>query len=195
MNMTRQQLTLLGIFALFLGPLLLVLVMRSSWWGYQPEELRNLGQLVQPPVQLPLDSLPQEGKWLLLYVIPGNCDRKCSNDIISLRQIHKAAGRQGKYLSIVLLSENRADSELQSRIESIYREFNFIADPPVETLATLARVNAGLTSGHEQSNNIRTYVLDPMLNVILAYRADANPNDINKDLKRLLKWSRQNKVP
>lgn len=195
MNMTRQQLTLLGIFALFLGPLLLVLVMRSSWWGYQPEGLRNLGQLVQPPVQLPLDSVPQEGKWLLLYVIPGNCDRKCMNDIISLRQIHKAAGRQGKYLSIVLLSENRADSELQSSIESIYREFNFIADPPVETLATLARVNAGLTSAHEQSNTIRTYVIDPMLNVILAYRTDANPNDINKDLKRLLKWSRQNKVP
>jgi len=204
MHMTRQQVTLVGIFALFLAPLLLVVMMRSSWWDYQPKGLRNFGQLVQPPVQLPVGRLPQddhkalapgtEGKWLLLYVMPGNCDQKCIDDIVSLRQIHRAAGRQGEHVSIVILSENKADSALQSKIESIYQELNFIADPPAETLATLARINADLASEKGLPDNIRTYVVDPMLNVILAYRADANPNDINKDLKRLLKWSTQDKL-
>ncbi len=194
MTMTRQQITLLGIFALFLAPLLLVFLMRSSWWEYQPEGHRNFGQLVQPPVQLPPGSIPQEGKWLLLYVMPGNCDRKCTNDIVALRQIHRAAGRQGEHLAIVILSESKADSGLQSKIESIYQELNFVADPPAETLATLARINADLAPEQGLSNNIRTYIVDPMLNVILAYRTDANPNDINKDLKRLLKWSTQDKV-
>ena len=54
MSMTRQQITLLGIFALFLAPVLLVVMMRSSWWQYQPEKFKNRGQLVQPPVQLPV---------------------------------------------------------------------------------------------------------------------------------------------
>lgn len=189
MNMTRQQVTLLGIFALFLAPVLLVLMMRSSWWEYQPKGLRNLGQLVHPPVQLPLGSIQQEGKWLLLYVMPENCDRKCTDDIISMRQIHKAAGRQGQHLSIVILNAHEADYELQSSIELAYQELYFIAQPPAEALATLARINAGLAAQKGWSNNIRTYVVDPMLNVILAYGVSANPNDIHKDLKRLLKWS------
>jgi len=203
MNLTRQQISLLAIFALFLAPVLLVLMMRSSWWQYRPAELKNLGHLVQPPAQLPPATLRHSGrvdleisgKWWLLYVLPGICDSECTDDLISLRQIHKAAGRQGQHLSIVILNENKADFRLQSSLESIYQELYFIADPPVETLAVLARVNAELTAPKGQSNEIRTYIIDPMLNVVLAYRTDANPNDINKDLKRVLKWSKQDKAP
>jgi len=208
MSMTRQQITLLGIFALFLAPVLLVLMMRSSWWHYQPEKFRNRGHLVQPPVQLPVGFVQTDmpdregnqglssainGKWLLLYVMPENCDRDCTDKIVSLRQIHKAAGRQGKHLSIVVLNTNISDLEIQSTIESIYQELNFIANPPTETLASLARISSGLASDQGQRNQIRTFVSDPMLNVMLAYDEDANPGDISKDLKRLLNWSRQDK--
>jgi hypothetical protein len=208
MSMTRQQVTLLGIFALFIAPVLLVLMMRSSWWQYQPENFRNRGQLVQPPVQLPVgpvqaDALDEDGnrtlaavlngKWLLLYVMPENCDRRCTDEIVSLRQIHKAAGRQGKHLSIVVLNTNKSGLEIQSTIESIYQELSFIANPPVETLASLAQIATDLATAQGQSKQTRTFVADPMLNVMLAYREDANPGDISKDLKRLLKWSRQDK--
>ena len=206
--MTRQQITLLGIFALFLAPVLLVVLMRSSWWQYQPENFKNRGQLVQPPVQLPIgpvqaDAPDQDGnkslaaaingKWLLLYVMPENCDHKCTDDIVSMRQIHKAAGRQGKHLSIVVLNTNKTDLEIQSTIESIYQELDFITNPPAETLATLARISAGLASEQGRSNHVRTFVVDPLLNVMLAYGEDTNPGDISKDLKRLLQWSRQEK--
>ena len=208
MSMTRQQITLLGIFGLFLAPVLLVVMMRSSWWQYQPEKFKNRGQLVQPPVQLPVgpvqaDSPDQDGnkslasaingKWQLLYVMPEICERKCTDDIVTLRQIHKAAGRQGKHLSIVILNTNKTGSEIQSKIESIYLEINFVANPPAETLATLAQISAGLESGAKRSSHVRTFVVDPMLNVMLAYGEDANPGDISKDLKRLLQWSRQDK--
>ena len=56
MSLSRQQLTLIGIFALFLGPVLLVILMRSSWWQYQPSGMKNQGYLVQPPITLPLDK-------------------------------------------------------------------------------------------------------------------------------------------
>ncbi len=208
MSMTRQQVTLLGIFALFLAPVLLVLMMRSSWWQYQPEKFKNRGQLVQPPVQLPVGFIQTgasdqdsnkslasaiNGKWLLLYIMPENCARRCTDEIVSLRQIHKAAGRQGKHLSIVVLNTNKTGLEIQSTIESIYQELNFIANPPAETLATLAGISAGLESEKRQPNRVRIFVSDPMLNVMLAYGQDANPGDISKDLKRLLNWSRQNK--
>jgi len=208
MSMTRQQVTLLGIFALFLAPVLLVLMMRSSWWQYQPEKFKNRGQLVQPPVQLPVGFIQTgasdrggnkslasaiNGKWLLLYIMPENCDRRCTDEIVFLRQIHKASGRQGKHLSIVVLNTNKTGLEIQSTIESIYQELNFIANPPAETLTTLAGISAGLESEKRQPNHVRIFVSDPMLNVMLAYGEDANPGDISKDLKRLLNWSRQNK--
>ena len=206
--MTRQQITLLGIFALFLAPVLLVLIMRSSWWHFQPENFKNRGHLVQPPVQLPVGLVQTDasdrdgyeglsstinGKWLLMYVMPAICDRGCTDAIVSLRQIHKAVGRQGKHLSIVVLNTNKTGLEIQSTIESIYQELNFIANPPAETLASLARISSGFASEQGQQNQIRTFVSDPMLNIMLAYGEDANPGDISKDLKRLLNWSRQDK--
>jgi hypothetical protein len=57
----------------------------------------------------------------------------------------------------------------------------------------LARVNADLRSAQDTPNDSRTFIVDPMLNVVLAYRDDSRPGDMQKDLKRLAKWSRQDK--
>ena len=74
MSLSRQQFTLLGIFALFLGPVILVILMRSSWWQYQPAGMKNQGHLVQPPVPLALETTQAiDGKWLILYVLEQEC--------------------------------------------------------------------------------------------------------------------------
>jgi hypothetical protein len=192
MSLSRQQLTLIGIFALFMGPVLLVILMRSSMWQYQPAGLKNLGHLVQPPVILPLErARTVDGKWLILYVLDQPCDQTCMDNVTTLRQIHRATGRNGKHLAIVLLSEAPVDPGLRDELESVYPEFEILADPAQTALGTLATINSNLRLETADSNTIHTYILDPMLNVILAYGADANPNDLHKDLKRLLKWSDQ----
>lgn len=202
--MTRQQITLLSIFALFLAPVLLVALMSTPWWAYQPEGFSNRGQLVQPPVALPLDLRQQDGgvsataftgRWLLLYVMPENCQRTCTDDIVSLRQIYKATGRKGQHLEIVLLNKNQVDKELQSKIASISKEMHLLAMAPAETLSTLLQISSDLAAEKQQAGTIHTYVIDPLLNVVLAYGEDANPSDISEDLKRLLKWSVQDKTP
>ena len=202
--MTRQQITLLSIFALFLAPVLLVALMSTSWWAYQPEGFSNRGQLVQPPVALPLGQRQQDGsgvsatafagKWLLLYVMPENCQRRCTDDIVSLRQVYKATGRQGQHLAIVLLNRKQVDNELKAKIASISEEMHLLAMAPAETLSTLLQINSDLSKEKQQAGTIRTYIVDPLLNVVLAYGEDANPGDISKDLKRLLKWSVQDKT-
>jgi len=192
MSLSRQQLTLLGIFALFFGPLLLVMMMRSSWWQYQPSGLKNQGQLVQPPVQLSLNQTQAiDDKWLILYVLDQPCDEGCIENVTALRQIHRAAGRNGEHLAIALLSGSQADPALRSRLEEIYPAFNFMVDSGQTALSTLETINSGITTAHPEADEIHTYILDPMLNVILAYRSSADPTDIHKDLKRLLKWSDQ----
>lgn len=192
MSLSRQQLTLLGIFALFFGPLLLVMMMRSSWWQYQPSGLKNQGLLVQPPVTLSLNQTEAiDDKWLILYVLDQPCDQGCIEKVTALRQIHRAAGRNGEHLAIALLSRTRTDPALRSRLEEIYPEFSFIVDSSQTALSTLETINSGITAANPEPDEIHTYILDPMLNVILAYPSSADPTDIHKDLKRLLKWADQ----
>ena len=190
MSLSRQQITLLGIFALFLGPVILVILMRSSWWQYQPAGLKNLGHLVEPPTHLALNQTQSfDNRWLVLYVLDKPCEKQCIERVTTLRQIHIAAGRNNEHLGIVLLSKTDTDATLRSRLESIYPEFQIITDIATTALTTLDAVNANVAKASGDSSTIHTYILDPMGNVILAYGTNANPNDIHKDLKRLLKWS------
>lgn len=189
MSFTRQQYTLIGLFTLFFAPLILVILMRSSFWDYRPAELKNNGQLVQPPLALPIaDNL--KGEWLLMYVAPEDCADDCLNSITALRQIYKAAGRQQEHLKIVVLNAAGSNPQLASKVASIYSGIVFIASTPAATLAELKQLNTKLQSETGNQTVSQTYILDPMQNVILAYTAGANPSDINKDLKRLLKWSK-----
>jgi hypothetical protein len=192
MSLSRQQFTLIGIFALFLGPVLLVILMRSSWWQYQPADLKNHGHLVQPPVHLNLDQTQGiDGQWLILHELQKPCGQACIEHVTALRQIHRAAGRHNEHLTIVLLSETPIDHGLRRKLESIYSEFLFATDSSGRAQKTLTAIDLELSGDQAASDSMNTYILDPMLNVILAYDASANPNDMHKDLKRLLKWSDQ----
>jgi len=197
MSLTRQKITLIGIFALFFGPLILVMLMRSSWWQYQPANLKNQGHLVQPPVHLSLEqnqAKKAEGKWLILYVLAQPCDQACIDHATSLRQIHRASGRERDHLAVVLLGPDDVEPGLWPKLESIYPEFLLLTDTGTTALEILAAVNIGVAENTGDTSSIHTYVLDPMLNVILAYGANTSANDIHKDLKRLLKWSDQEKT-
>lgn len=189
MSLSRQQLTLIGIFALFFGPLLLVMLMRSSWWQYQPSGMKNKGHLVQPPVHLSLEQTQgMQDKWLILYELDQPCDQACTENVTTLRQIHRAVGRHAEHLAIVLLDDNETEADLRTRLEAIYPGFNLIADSQKTALSTLQTIDTGITPN---ATDIQTYILDPMHNVVLAYQNSADPTDIHKDLKRLLKWSDQ----
>ena len=192
MSLSRQQLTLIGIFALFFGPVILVMMMRSSWWQYQPANLKNEGQLVTPPTPLVLSPSQEFGqKWLILYVLDTPCEKACIDHATALRQIHKAAGRNSEHLGLVLLASGAQDPDLQSRLETIYPAFIQLTDSENLALPVLTDINSKLFADSGESRSIQTYILDPMLNVILAYEVGGNPNSIHKDLKRLLKWSDQ----
>jgi hypothetical protein len=132
-----------------------------------------------------------DGKWLILYVLDQPCDQGCIENVTALRQVHRAAGRNGKHLGVALLGNTTTDSELRARLEAIYPEFRFPLDSGNTAPETLRNINMSLARDKADQDNIHTYILDPMRNVILAYQTDADPSDIHKDLKRLLKWSDQ----
>jgi len=192
MSLSRQQWTLLGIFALFIGPVVLVMMMRSSWWQYQPAGLKNKGYLVQPPVKLELQTADAfERKWVILYLLESPCEKECIENVTALRQVHRASGRRAENLSIVLLSGVEPEEPLRQQLAGIYPDFHLATDTSGNALATLETIHQTMQTGQAGLAVVRTFVLDPMLNVILAYEADTNPGDLHKDLQRLLKLSDQ----
>jgi hypothetical protein len=193
MSLSRQQFTLIGIFALFFGPLILVMLMRSSWWQYQPSGLKNLGMLVQPPQHIALERNQEtDSKWLILHVLGEPCEQACVDSTAAMRQVHRAAGRHAEHLGVVLLSQSSVAPELRSELESVYPAFN-IVEGSEALIESLLEINTRVSDPPTGLNGINTYLLDPMSNVVLAYTAEANPGDLLKDLKRLLKWSDQEK--
>lgn len=192
MRLSRQQWTLLGIFALFIGPVVLVMMMRSSWWQYQPAGLKNNGYLVQPPVKLELPAGDAvERNWVILHILETPCASECIERVTALRQVHRASGRRAENLSIVLLSGSEPGDPLRQQLTGIYPDFHVLTDTSGNALATLEAINQTMQSGQPGLQESRTFVLDPNLHVILAYPTGANPNDLHKDLKRLLKLSDQ----
>jgi len=197
MSLNRPRLTLLAIVLLFAAPVVIAVLMHSRWWNYQPHSTTNLGQLVTPPRPVELASLEMDtanqgplGRWTILYPVTLPCAADCRKRIENLRQIHLAAGRHRDELAIVLLLPEPARISDGLPLRDIYAGFSLATDDSGALPGLLASIaSGGADTGGLQPGQV--FLLDPAGNIMLYYGAGYDPNHINKDLKRLLKWSGQ----
>ena len=182
----RSRVVLLGIFAAFVGPLLLayVLLLVLEW---APESHTNNGSLIDPatPVgelvaveeggaTLPADFW--DGHWTLVYYAEAGCDLYCEAALFKARQVRLALGRDAP------------------RVERLYLEAAPVAHPPAQLLnehpgMSVARIE-GAAGGFQGLSPQQLYLVDPMGNLVLAYDDDVTAKGLMKDLKRLLKVSK-----
>jgi len=203
MSKVSNRLMLISIALLFFAPLMLAVLMRSDWWSWKPEHMVNHGILVIPPVPVDFKDLivrtgngagtaSIQGRWTVLYVPDASCDDSCLHDLAALRQIRKASGRHREQVVLALLDTSGTSSELMRKSRNIYAQWLWIGDPQdmlgseLEAAARQDQGPAAELAGHG-------FLLDPAGNIILHYPRGYDPNDINQDLQRLLKWSPQEK--
>jgi cytochrome oxidase Cu insertion factor (SCO1/SenC/PrrC family) len=189
------RVSLLIIAGLFVLPLAAAWLMYSGTIDYNPVNTRNLGELVQPPAPVPLDSLSPtnpEGPsletlrehWVLAYLLPAPCDANCIDDVTALRQVHRASGKNQSRIQILLLG---AEPGLPGQaLLGVYPSFLLAARPEGEFGAQINQVAHEFDAPAERS----LYLLDPLGNIMLFYAAGYDANDLKKDLKRLLTWSK-----
>ena len=200
------RLTLLIIAAMFLLPLILAWLMYSGSVQFEPGEGKNLGELVEPPV--PIDwhevRLVENGHgenssltdaanflsehWVILFPISGECGKSCRSTAFSLRQIHLAAGRHRSRMRVVLLLGESSSGETESLLRAVYEQFTLIRAPSGGLWNSLAEITPEPSSPSSAGNG--TYLIDPLGNIMMRYAADADPNHIKQDLKRLFTWSK-----
>ena len=190
---TKSRMFLIGVFAVFFGPLLI-----ATWLFYVPNnwmssKTQNHGELIQPAV--PLDDFtltsingdtwgkPQfMGKWTLLYIGDESCDLYCEASLFKMRQVRLTLGRdsqrvQRKYLGIDNEKNKQNINEIMKAYP--YMQVNWFKLSGIKNSLSLFKL---------QKNFI--YLIDPLGNLMMQYSQDATSKGIQKDLKRLLKFSK-----
>ncbi len=186
---TKSRSYLLGLFAVFFGPLFF-----AMWLYYVPHSwlnssTQNHGILVvpaQPLEEFELVSLDGSswsheefiGKWTLLYIGDELCDLYCEANLFKMRQVRLTLGResdrvQRKYLGLKTHQKTQSIEEIFSKYPGMqYAWFE----------KTLPQFQAFPIH--------QVYVIDPHGNLMMWYAKDATSKGMKKDLKRLLKVSK-----
>ncbi|MEX0951770.1 MAG: hypothetical protein WDZ86_05760 [Gammaproteobacteria bacterium] len=153
---------------------------------YQP-----LRQIADVPVYDPRlgDAAEQSlhGKWILLYIAPGPCDEACYESLYRMRQIRLAAGRYTHNLERVWMTDagNQADlAELLADYDG-----TLVLDMS-QNAAAIQPEDFRYDDAANVLEDDSLYLIDPLGNLVLRYRVDAEPLKIIKDLNKLLKASR-----
>lgn len=183
MSSPSAKATLLGLGILFLFPLVMAWLMYSGIIDYRPGKTSNRGTLVQPPVQArwpePFEQLGLEGAWILIYTLPEECNEACLEDRTGLRQVRRALGRGADRVQTVYVTQvNLSHPSVKE---------NSGLDPG----ALVVQDSSGILSGQlAEIGGSGIFLIDPLGNIIMHYPRGSNPDDIRKDLERLLKYGK-----
>lgn len=180
---------LLLLVGLFLAPVVVAYVLYNVGW--QSNASVNYGDLIQPvravthvelrgPEDRPFrfGGLPR--KWTIMYFGSSECLKSCDAALYKMRQVHLAQGRQANRIQRVFIVTDSAE------IDSLRYK---VLDYSGTLLLTGApdAVDSIIRQGALEPD--RTYIVDPLGNLIMSYPPDANPSGMRKDLSRLLRAS------
>lgn len=189
----RGRLMLVALAAFFILPLV------AAWWMYAsvedvPDaEVVSHGTLVRPARPLgdfeltgvagdgALTDEALHGRWAIVYVGAADCNQTCVDTLWETRQVHTRLGRDA------------------SRVQRVYllTDADAVADP-----AFFAREHAGMLMARADEALLahfsvdgetpvgQVFLVDPLGNLMMRYNAEAPPEALHEDLKRLLRISR-----
>jgi hypothetical protein len=184
---------ILLVFGMFTLPVLVAVLLNSRWVDWAPGETRNFGELISPVVPLPegpwtdadgqaLERDDLLDLWQIAHVRRGVCDEACMEDLYWLRQARQAQDRHVPEVGLLLISQAPVGAEQRARIRELTDAYTIIDGP--QTTALIEAFPGNDIDGQR-------YIVDPRGNIMMAYSKQADPNDIRRDLGRLLTWTQR----
>lgn len=192
----NNKITIVMLVAMFITPLILAEFVFKQADYIEARGMANKGELIDPPRILgdlalidPLNDERQDslhGKWSLAYVAK-TCDKGCMDNVYRMRQIHISMDKHSLRVQKVLLLTDQSISELKEMMID-FRGQQLINPDMIDVNELLNKFRLNESSSPLDEN--RLYIIDPLGNLMMSYKPDANPRDIYKDLKKLLRGSR-----
>jgi hypothetical protein len=172
----RSRLMLVGLAALFFGPLLASFAYRQLGLDWYPAP-RLSGVLIQPPVAVPLDAVAAlpAGRWTL--VVAGPCDEACWKTLVDLRQIERSLPRYQEALTRLYVhrpGQGLTAERLQEQAGMVQFE-----DQNGGLLAALAAA--------APPSDTAFVLVDPRSFAMLRFRKDYDPRAARRDIDHLLR--------
>jgi cytochrome oxidase Cu insertion factor (SCO1/SenC/PrrC family) len=164
-----------------------------SFYFIKPEGRTNYGDLLLPVQTLPpailhqLDGSPYpletlKGKWVMLTIDHGACDKYCQDKLYKMRQVRLMQGKDADRVERAWLIDD--DAPLETQLIRAYDGMHMLRAQGAPVLADLPEPNAPDAAPRDG-----IYLIDPLGNLVLRFPKDADPMKMKKDLEHLLRIS------
>lgn len=187
----KGRLTLLLLLLFFMAPVLIVLFLHTKDWHPQG---KSYGELVSPvrPLRIP-ESIEKpilakshaatlwNEKWNIVY-ISSDCEATCKSRLHDMRQIHMSLAGDIERLQRVLIS----NSDQIKDAAMPYPDMVLINAPQNDVFELAKQFNL---DGEDALKQDRIYLVDPLGNLMMSYKANTPAVEIRKDILKLLKFS------
>ena len=161
-----------------------------TYYVIRPDARVNYGTLLEPVRTLPdlslrmLDDKPFrladfQGKWLLLTFDAADCVDQCREKLFKMRQLRTMQGKERERIERVWVITDDAPLSTQTIREQ---------DGVKLLRAGGSHVEEAFPAAGRRADHI--YLIDPLGNLVLRFPKGADPMRVNRDLTRLLKYSR-----
>lgn len=189
---------MLLVLALFAAPLIIATLAITLFPDWRPKTTTNYGDLVKPVRKLPAFSLKTlqgkpvdetflRGKWTMLYLARGACERPCVEQLYNIRQIRLAQGDNIRRLQRLMLWQ--ADGVSHARQVELQQHFPGQVIVPLVTGDAKALLQDFVLDEQEPLLANRVYLVDPLGNLMMKYEPGGKHRGMIKDLEKLLKYS------
>ncbi len=162
-----------------------------AYYVVPPSGRTNYGTLIDPQRPTPalpltnLDGTPFDlrklhGHWVFVMVDGGDCDPRCADKLLMMRQQRTMTGKNRNQIERVWLIPDNVPLPIMLMRE--YEGTHFVRAPLLALRAFLALPD---TADARLTDHI--WVIDPRGNLMLRWPKDAEPNGIKRDIAKLLK--------
>lgn len=183
----RWMLILLVFF--FSVPMVTVLLMHHFNWHPQT---RSHGDLISPPraLHIPGSLMTMQGvyvepellkdKWSMVYVAR-ECQQACEQRLHVMRQLHASLAKDIRRVQRILIASG-------GNLQAMHQQYPDLAilNHPESEVTTL---RTQFDTQETMSGDNRIYLVDPLGNLMMSFSDDVAPEDIRRDLTRLLAYS------
>ena len=194
----RSRLWLIFVLGVFAAPLAIAWLILGVFPDWAPTGKVNHGELVSPVRPLPafqlqtlsgeaLDETFFRGKWTIVYLARGSCDRPCVEQLYNIRQVRLAQGKNIDRLQRLLLWQDEGISA-EKRVE-LQEHFPGQVIVPLSAQRSPALLKTFELDAEQPLDAGRIYLVDPLGHLMMNYEPEDEPRGMIKDLERLLKYS------
>jgi len=162
-----------------------------AYYVAPPSGRTNYGTLIEPQRRTPVlpmtkldgtafDLLELRGRWVFVMVDSGDCDQRCEDKLLMMRQQRTITGKDRDQIERVWLIPDQVPLSIM-----LMREFegtHFIRTPlqPLRDFLALPDAADARLQDH-------IWVVDPSGNLMLRWPKNAQPSGVKRDVAQLLK--------